>query len=105
MPDDDDVELLIVQLSVSLAPPQRFAFIDAARSALARIDCLGPGLAYRILAPLQRAYFDPPADHAAGVRPLRLYRRRASKLIQGQAIGRDDPRSGKRVRHALEVVR
>jgi hypothetical protein len=103
--DDDDIEQLIIQLSASLHPDQSVAFIAAARSALAVIPCVGPGAAYRALVPLQRRYFDPPADRAAGIRPLSLHMKRPSKLMQGQAIGRDDPRSGKRVRHALEVVR
>jgi hypothetical protein len=59
----DEVDLLVVQLAASLTPPsQRNAFIDAARTALADIPCLGPGSAYRVLAPLQRGFFDPPSD-------------------------------------------
>jgi hypothetical protein len=58
----DDVDLLVVQLAASLEPPQHAAFIDAARTALADIPCLGPGSAYRILVPLQRRFWDPPAD-------------------------------------------
>jgi hypothetical protein len=102
--DDYDVETLIIQLSASLPPAQSVAFIAAARSALAGVACLGPGVAYRILAQIQRRHFDPPLDRAAGVRPIGLHMKRPSKLIQAQAIGRDDPRSGGRVRHALRVV-
>jgi hypothetical protein len=99
---DDDVELLIIQLSVSLAPSQRSAFIDAARSALARIDCIGPGLAFRILAPLQRQFFDPPADDAMP-RTIGLHMGKRSKLNQAQPIGASDPREGGRARNQLRT--
>ena len=49
MPPYDDVDTLISELSASLEPPQHAAFEAAARSALAGLDCAGPGLAYRIL--------------------------------------------------------
>jgi hypothetical protein len=58
----DDIDTLISELSASLEPPQHAAFETAARSALAGLNCAGPGLAYRILAPLQRSFFDPPDD-------------------------------------------
>jgi hypothetical protein len=105
MSDDYDVETLIVELSASLPPVQSAAFVAAARSALAGVTCLGPGIAYRVLVQLQRDHFDPPLDRAPGVRPLSLHMKRPSKLVQGKAIGRDDPRSGKRVRLALEGAR
>jgi len=45
----DDVELLISELSASLTPPQRHAFLAAARAALAAAGCSGCGAAYRLL--------------------------------------------------------
>ena len=58
----DEIDSLISELAASLPRSQHAAFEAAARSALAGLDCAGPGLAYRILAPLQRAHFDPPTD-------------------------------------------
>jgi hypothetical protein len=65
MPIPDEIDELILQLGASLAPPQHHAFIAAARTALAGIPCIGPGSAYRVLAPLQRQFFDPPSDARA----------------------------------------
>ena len=98
----DDVDLLISQLGASLPPPQYSAFIAAARSALAGIPCLGPGLAYRILADVQKRYFDAPPDNRAVAGP-RHHGRRPSKLIAGPALGRDDPRAGGRERRRLKL--
>jgi len=98
----DDVDLLISQLGASLPPPQYSAFIAAARSALADVPCLGPGLAYRILADVQKRHFDPPPDprHAN----LGARHSRASKLQALPAIGADDPRTGGRDRSRLRLV-
>jgi hypothetical protein len=96
----DEVDELIQQLSSSLEPPQRHAFIDAAEAALAGISCLGVGVAYRVLAPLQRAYFDPPCDRVA-YGPNHY---KPSKLIAAPAIGADDPRCGGRDRTRLRAV-
>jgi hypothetical protein len=85
----DDVDLLISRLAGPLAPDARRAFRAAAEDALAAIPCQGEGAVYRAIAPLQRAYFDPPADRVAawdiGHEP------RASKLVNAPAIahGRD----------------
>jgi hypothetical protein len=57
----DEIDSLVSELSASL-PRQHAAFEAAARSALAGLDCAGPGLAYRTLVPIQRAHFDPPTD-------------------------------------------
>ena len=57
-----EIELLISELSASLIPPQRYAFEAAARAALAAANCSGCGAAYRVLGPLQRAFWDPPPD-------------------------------------------
>src|SRR5262249_49058431 len=62
---DLDVEQLISELSASLTPPQRYAFLAAARAALAAAGCLGCGAAYRLLVPLQRSFWDPPDDRQA----------------------------------------
>jgi hypothetical protein len=61
---DIDVEQLISELSASLLPFQRTAFETAARAALVAAGCSGCGAAYRLIGPLQRAFWDPP-DRAA----------------------------------------
>jgi len=95
-----EVDDLVQQLSHSLEPPQRHAFIDAARTALESIPCLGVGVAYRTLAGLQRQFFDPPCDRVA-YGPNHY---KPSKLIAAPAIGADDPRTGGRDRTRLRVV-
>ena len=72
-----DFDNLIAELSVSLEPPQQAAFESAARDVLATTHCSGIGAAYRTLAPLQRAYFDPPDDNTARGVPRHLRRRTA----------------------------
>jgi hypothetical protein len=66
IPDDADPEILISRLAGPLAPADRAAFRRAAEAALAALPCAGEGIIYRIVAPLQRAYFDPPDDRRAG---------------------------------------
>ena len=92
----DDVDLLLSELSASLAPSQYAAFLVAARAALANVPCLGPGNAFRLLATLQRSYFDPPPDarHAN----LGARHHRASKLAAAPPIGAEDPRATGRAR-------
>jgi hypothetical protein len=89
IPDDADPDTLISRLAGPLAPDARRAFRAAAEDALARVPCQGEGAIYRAVAPLQRAYFDPPADRAAAWDigdDLRV-----NKLTTGPAIahGRD----------------
>src|SRR5262249_45073966 len=86
-----DIEQLILELSASLVPPQRSAFDAAARAALAAAGCSGCGAAYRVLAPLQRAYFDPPDDQRTAHVPRH---NRSSKLIAAEPIVGPDPREG-----------
>jgi hypothetical protein len=62
----DDVDYLISYLAHPLPPDAARAFRDAAAAALSELRCPGPGTIYRTLAPLQRAYFDPPSDGRAG---------------------------------------
>jgi hypothetical protein len=81
----DDVELLIFELSASLVPPQRYAFLAAARAVLGAAGCSGCGAAYRLLAPLQRAYWDPPAGDRVANTGARHHR--SSKLADGPPIG------------------
>jgi len=100
---DIDVEQLISELSASLAPPQRAAFEAAARAALAATQCSGCGAAYRVLAPLQRGYWDPPSDWATNA-PMGVGSRKPSKLVDGPPIGAEDPRTGGRDRHRLRAV-
>jgi hypothetical protein len=97
-----EIDQLLSELSASLAPSQRSAFDAAARAALADIRCLGPGTAYRILAGLQKFYFDPPLDTRvahAGPRPFR-----GGKLTAAAPIGAPDPREGARARRRFRVV-
>ena len=61
----DEIEQLISTLSAPLASNVRAAFRQAAEEALARVPCLGEGAVYRAIAPLQRAFFDPPDFHRA----------------------------------------
>jgi hypothetical protein len=65
IPDDADSDLLISRLAGPLTPAARQAFRRAAEDALARLPCVGEGAIYRTVAPLQRAYFDPPDDYRA----------------------------------------
>jgi hypothetical protein len=95
---DDDVELLISELSASLTPSQRYAFLAAARAALVAAGCSGCGAAYRVLAPLQRTFWDPPPDLRVNT-GARHYR--PSKLIAAEPIGSSDPRDDGRARRAM----
>jgi hypothetical protein len=98
----DDVELLIFELSASLIPPQRTAFEAAAHAALAVAGCSGCGAAYRVLAQLQRAYWDPPADDRLAHSGAR--HQRPSKLRQAEPLGEDSARCGERDRNRLRAV-
>jgi hypothetical protein len=98
----EDVELLISELSASLTPPQRHAFLDAARAALAAAGCSGIGAAYRLIGPLQRAFWDPPADNTEAHAGARHHR--SSKLRELPAAGAEDPRTGARDRHRFGAV-
>jgi hypothetical protein len=100
LPDDADPDALITRLAGPLLPADRAAFRAAAEAALAGISCSGPGAAYRVVAALQRAYFDPPPDRYAHAGP----RPRPSKLSNGPPIGRDDPRVGARDRRRFKPV-
>jgi len=97
----DEIDALLGELAASLAPPQRAAFEAAARAALAATQCSGCGAAYRVLAPLQRGYWDPPSDdmRREGARHLR-----PSKLQNLPAVGAEDPRTGARDRHRFRVM-
>src|SRR5262245_54901790 len=95
----DEIDGLLTELAASLEPPKRTAFQEAGRLALAAAGCSGMGAAYRVLAPLQRAYWDPPADDRQANTGARHYRE--SKLAAGPPIGSDDPRTGARDRNRL----
>ena len=99
---DADVEQLIYELSASLVPPQRTAFEAAARAALAAAGCSGIGAAYRLIGPLQRAFWDPPADDRQANSGARHHRE--SKLQALPPVGSDDPRVGGRDRKRLQQV-
>jgi hypothetical protein len=98
-----DIEQLISELSASLAPPRRTAFEAAARAAIAAAGCSGCGAAYRVLAPLQRAYWVPPSDWSTNA-PVGVGSRKPSKLADGPPIGAEDPRTGARDRNRLRAV-
>jgi hypothetical protein len=90
-----EIDELIQQLAASLVPPQRHAFIDAARTVLTGVPCLGPGLAFRILVPIQRQFFDPPSDARAVHGPRHL----ATKLTTRPVIAAvEEPNSVERRR-------
>jgi hypothetical protein len=63
--DDLDSDALISRLAGPLSPPARVAFRAAAEDALTRVPCWGEGAAYRAVAELQRAFFDPPSESRA----------------------------------------
>jgi hypothetical protein len=63
--DDLDSDALISRLAGPLSPPARAAFRAAAEDALSRVPCWGEGAAYRAVASLQRAFFDPPSEGRA----------------------------------------
>jgi hypothetical protein len=86
----DEVDLLIARLAGPLEPAARRAFRAAAEDALTRVPCQGEGAIYRTIAPLQRAFFDPPADGRAGW-DISQERTRATKLTAAPALehGRD----------------
>jgi hypothetical protein len=102
--DDIDPEQLISRLCGPLAPADRAAFRAAAESALGTIVCVGEGIAYRVLRDVWRAYFHPPTDQETGHHPFLPGSRRLNKFSDGSPIGRDDPRTGGRDRHRLQVV-
>ena len=89
MPLPDEIDELILQLGASLAPPQHHAFITAARIALADIPCIGPGSAYRVLAPLQRQFFDPPSDARVIAGPRHHQKNKLNSL---PPVGAEDAR-------------
>jgi hypothetical protein len=91
IPDDIDPDALISRLAGPLAPSVRPAFRQAAEDALARIPCLGAGAAYRAIAALQRAFFDPPDGYRAAWGIEREPRN--SKLTKAPPIERDRRRS------------
>jgi len=96
-----EIDALLIELAASLVPPQRAAFEAAARVALAAAGCSGCGAAYRVLAPLQRGYWDPPSDdmRREGARHLR-----PSKLASAEPIGAPDPREDARLRRRFRAV-
>jgi hypothetical protein len=89
IPDDVDIDLVISRLAGPLAPDARRAFRRAAEDALTRVPCQGEGIVYRTIAPLQRAFFDPPSDDRAGWDISQTTH--ASKLTRGPPLeqGRD----------------
>jgi hypothetical protein len=89
----DDVDTIIAELGASLEPSQYSAFVAAAHAALA--TCSGPGIAYRILAPLQRQFFDPPAEATGRYEPRHFRRNKPTDL---PALGEDDTRGTRAAR-------
>ena len=95
-----EIDELVLQLAASLTPSQYDAFVIAARTTLAGIPCIGPGSAYRVLAPLQRRFFDPPEERVA-VGPRHHHQ---TKLTMLPPVGAEDPRTGGRDRTRLRMV-
>jgi hypothetical protein len=95
----DEVDVLLNQLAASLTRSRHDAFLDAARTALAGIPCLGEGLAYRILVPIQHRFFDAPLDTRVAAGPRH---HRPNKLNTKPAIGAEDPRATGRARALWE---
>src|SRR5262249_57803837 len=95
-----EFDALLIELAASLVPPQRAAFEAAARAALAAAGCSGCGAAYRVLAPLQRGYWDPPSDdmRREGARHLR-----PPKLAIAEPIGAPHPRADARLRRRFRA--
>ena len=87
---EPDLDALISELAASLTPAARAAFEAAARSALVAAGCSGSGAAYRVLAPLQRGYWDPPADDRLAHSGAR--HQRSSKLADGPPLDEDSAR-------------
>jgi hypothetical protein len=83
----DSPDLLISRLAGPLTPDVRQAFRRAAEEALARVPCWGEGAIYRAIAPLQRAFFDPPTEERAHWDISQDRCGPASKLINRPAIG------------------
>ena len=100
---DPQLDALIFELAASLERPQRVAFETAARAALAAAGCSGCGAAYRLLAQLQKGFWDPPSDWATN-HPLGVRSRRPSKLVSAEAIGRPDPREDARLRRRFQAA-
>jgi hypothetical protein len=91
---DDEIDRLVAELGASLPAEQYRAFEIAAHAAIAGIACPGPGSVYRVLALIQRTYFDPPIEDRMPSGP-RVFQR-ASKLRSLPAIEHDD---GRKVRY------
>ena len=84
--DTDEIDHLIGELAASLGN-QHSAFVAAAYAALG--GCSGVGQAYRILVPLQRQFFDPPAEAANRYAPRHFRRDKRADL---PALGEDTTR-------------
>jgi hypothetical protein len=85
-----DIDSLISELAAPLEPPDRAAFVSAAERALVGLNCAGLGLAYRLLAPIQRAHFDPPVDARMAAGPRH---HRPNRLNSLPPVGAEDPRA------------
>jgi hypothetical protein len=102
IPSDADVDSLIARLAGPLTPDARPAFRRAAETALSQISCQGEGAVYRAIAPLQRAFFDPPNDYRASWDISQ--ESRASKLRAAPAIAYGGDQRRVRYRRQLKAV-
>jgi len=75
--DTDEIDHLVGELAASLGN-QHSAFVAAAYAALG--GCSGVGQAYRILVPLQRQFFDPPAEATNRYAPRHFRRDKPTDL-------------------------
>jgi hypothetical protein len=87
-----EIDDLVLQLASSLPPDRYDGFVDAARTTLAGIPCIGPGSAYRALVSLQARYFTPPPDPRIAAGP-KHYRAGSTKLAVLPPIAIEDARS------------
>lgn len=92
--DDLDTEQLIARLAGPLSPLDRAAFRLAAKEAVARVPCWGEGAIYRVVAALQKQFFDPPTFDRAR---WGIERERPSKLKDAAPIAHAD--NGRVVRY------
>ena len=99
---DSDFDALVARLAGPLAPNVRPAFRAAAEAALAALPCVGPGAVYRAIAPLQRAFWDPPDWHRAAW-DIGQERPGLSKLIAKPPLEHGGDQRAVRYRHPKAV--
>jgi hypothetical protein len=85
--DPDDLDSLLWHFAASLPVDSRDEFDRAARDALHRLDCLGPGVAHRVIAELLPDFAIPiPDAHGGGTKHGPRLHRRSSKLTSAAPV-------------------